>query len=108
LNVYLGLSDLYIIHSEKELNKGYADIVMEPFVARYEDIKYSYILEIKYVKSGVSPGDEKTQQLKSEAEKQLKNYSSDEKFMKSIEKTNLIKLVLIFSGHKLIDIDDVK
>jgi hypothetical protein len=49
LNVYLGLSDIYIIHSEKELNKGYADIVMEPFLARYEEMKYSYLLEIKYI-----------------------------------------------------------
>ncbi|MCP4155892.1 MAG: AAA family ATPase, partial [bacterium] len=38
LNVYLGLSNLYIIHAEKELNRGYADIVMEPFIARYEGI----------------------------------------------------------------------
>jgi hypothetical protein len=107
LNVYLGLTNLYIIHPERELKKGYADIIMEPFLARYEEIKYSYILEIKYIKSGVSPGDEKAQQLKSDAEKQLKNYSIDEKFRKSIEKTNLIKLVLIFSGHKLIDIGEV-
>jgi hypothetical protein len=39
LNVYLGLSDLYIIHSEKELNKGYAGLVLEPFLARYTGIK---------------------------------------------------------------------
>ncbi len=107
LNVYLGLSDLFIIHSEKEMNKGYADLMLEPFLARYEGIKYAYILEIKYVKSGVSPGDAKVQQLKSEAEKQLENYSIDEKFKKTIEKTNLIKILLIFSGHQLIDMVDV-
>jgi len=107
LNVYLGLSNLYIIHVEKEMNKGYADIVMEPFLARYEGIKYSYILEIKYIKSGVSPGAAKVRQLKSEAEEQLKNYSIDEKFNKIIEKTNLIKIVLVFSGHRLIDMGDV-
>jgi hypothetical protein len=107
LNVYLRLSNLYIIHVEKEINKGYADIVMEPFLARYEGIKYSYILEIKYIKSGVSPGDAKIQQLKSEAEEQLKSYSIDEKFNKIIEKTNLIKIVLVFSGHRLIDMGDV-
>ena len=107
LNVYLGLNDLYIIHSEKEMNKGYADLTLEPFLARYEGIKYSYILEIKYIKAGVSPGDEKVRQLKSQAEEQLKNYSIDEKFKKTIGKTNLIKLVLIFSGHELIDINDV-
>jgi hypothetical protein len=44
LNVYLGLSQLYIIHPEKELNKGFADIVMEPFTARYREMKYAYIL----------------------------------------------------------------
>ena len=38
LNVYLGLSNLYIIHAEKELNKGFADMVMESFIARYEGI----------------------------------------------------------------------
>jgi hypothetical protein len=108
LNVYLGLSDLFIIHVEKEMNKGYVDIVMEPFLARYEGIKYSYILEIKYIKSGVSPGDAKIQQLKSEAEEQLENYCIDEKFKKTMEKTRLIKIALIFSGHELIDIGDVK
>jgi len=104
LNVYLGLNDLYIIHVEKELNKGYADIAMEPFLARYEELKYSYILELKYVKAGVKPGSPKIQQLKSEAEAQLEKYSIDEKFRKTMEKTTLIKLVLIFSGHELIHI----
>jgi hypothetical protein len=103
LNVYLGLSDLFIIHTEKEMNKGYCDIVMEPFLARYEGIKYAYILEIKYTKSGVSLGDATIQQLKSEAQEQLENYSIDEKFKKTIEKTRLIKIRLIFSGHELID-----
>jgi hypothetical protein len=107
LNVYLGLSDLFIIHAEKEMNKGYADIVMEPFLARYEGLKYTYILEIKYIKSGVSPGDEKVRQLKSEAEEQLENYSIDEKFKKTIKKTTLIKILLIFSGHELIAMADV-
>ncbi len=103
LNVYLGLSNLYIIHSEKELNKGYADIVMDPFLARYEEIKYSYLLEIKYVKKGEKPGDAGLKQLKSKAEEQLRQYSLDEKFRKSIgEKTTLVKLVLIFSGHELL------
>ncbi len=107
LNVYLGLSNLYFIHPEKELNKGYADIVMEPFIARYEGINYSYILELKYITTGVKPDDPKIRQLKSGAEEQLKKYSIDKKFGKVIEKTNLIKLVLIFSGHDAVYIDDV-
>ncbi|MCP5104942.1 MAG: AAA family ATPase, partial [bacterium] len=108
LNVYLGLSDLYVIHAEKELNKGFADIVMEPFLARYEGLNYAYILEIKYIKAGVKPGDPKIQRLKSEAEEQLKKYSIDEKFRKTMEKTNLVKVVLIFSGHEAVYTGDVK
>jgi hypothetical protein len=107
LNVYLGLSQLYIIHPERELNKGYADIVLEPFLARYEGIKYSYLLEIKYIKTGRKQEPDKVQRLKNEAEKQLRNYSMDERFKKNIEKTTLIKLVLIFSGNHLVYIGDV-
>ncbi|MCP4153762.1 MAG: AAA family ATPase [bacterium] len=113
LNVYLGLSNLFIIHAEKELNMGYADIVMEPFLARYQEMKYSYLLEIKYIKikqksqdKGKSPEklEKKIKRLKAEAETQLNSYSIDKKFRKNIDKTTLIKLVLIFHGHELIDI----
>jgi hypothetical protein len=106
LNVYLGISNLYIIHSEKELNKGYADLVLVPFLARYPGIKYSYLMEIKYLKSGAKPGDPGVQELINTAQEQLKTYSIDEKFRKDIEKTRLIKLVLIFSGHEAIYIDE--
>jgi len=102
LNVYLGLSNLYIIHAEKELNKGFADIAMEAFLARYEGIKYSYLLEIKYLKADEKPPPSKIQKLKAAARKQLKTYSIDKKFKKNLEKTILIKLVLIFSGHELV------
>ncbi|MCP4146752.1 MAG: hypothetical protein GY757_03285 [bacterium] len=107
LNVYLGLSNLYIIHAEKELNKGYADIVMEPFIARYEGIAYSYILELKYTKAGHKPGDAVVSELKTDAEKQVKAYALDEKFKKNIEKTTLIKLVMVFSGNELMYIGKV-
>lgn len=109
LNVYLGLSNLYIVHPEKELNKGYADIVLEPFLAAYEGIKYSYLLEIKYIKASDKnkSAESRLRQLKEKAELQLKRYSIDDKFKKSIKSTTLVKLVLIFRGHELIHISDV-
>ncbi|MCU0287527.1 MAG: hypothetical protein MUF15_14175 [Acidobacteria bacterium] len=45
--------------------------------------------------------------LKKAAEDQLKRYSIDEKFRKNIDKTTLIKLVLIFSGHEEIYMEEV-
>jgi hypothetical protein len=107
LNVYLGLSDLYIIHGEKETNKGYADLVLEPFLAQHEGINYSYILEIKYLKSGVKREDPVLRELIQRAKEQLNAYGGDEKFGKSIQGTRLIKLVLIFSGHEALYIDEV-
>jgi hypothetical protein len=105
LSVYLGLSQLYLIHTEREMNKGFADIVMEPFLARYEDIAYSYILEVKYIprsEMGKKSFDKILYQLKSEAIEQLDQYCRDEKFLKRVEHTSLIKLTLIFCGHELV------
>lgn len=109
LHVYLGLSNLYLIYSERELNKGYADIVMEPWLAKYEEIKYSYLIEIKYMETAKNDEKEKIEieRLKAEAETQIKKYSLDEKFRKSIEKTTLIKLVIVFSGLRLAYIGEV-
>jgi len=103
LLAYLGISDYFIVHSEKELNKGYADIVMEPFLARYEGIKYSFMVEIKYFPKPKDPevAERKINRLKKEAETQLKQYAGDESFDKTIGKTTLIKLVLIYSGSQL-------
>ncbi|MCP4214657.1 MAG: hypothetical protein GY765_08365, partial [bacterium] len=115
LNVYLGLSNLYVIHPEKELNKGYADLVMEPFLARYEGIAYSYLIELKYIKPGAAPVPRDKEKIEpgiakiiEQAEAQLKKYSMDGKFKKNIGKTTLIKLVLIFSGHDLVYMDKVE
>jgi hypothetical protein len=70
LNVYLGLGDIFIIHSEKEMNKGFADLVMEPFLAKYAALKYSYVIEIKYLPQ-VSQGEklprEKIDELRQKA-----------------------------------------
>jgi len=105
LNVYLGLSSLYLVYSEKELEKGYADLVLEPFLAQYPALKYSYLIEIKYIKSqgkkkALPP--EKIEKLQEEAEVQVKQYSLDEKFLKAIGQTALKKLVLIFCGNRLV------
>ena len=106
MNVYLGLSNLYIIHTERELNKGYADIVMEPFLAGYTDIKYSYVLEIKYIKpegkKKKKPSSGMIEKLKTEAEAQLATYSLDKKFRKSMEPTIIQTLTLIFYGSDLV------
>jgi hypothetical protein len=107
LNVYLGLSALYLVYSEKELEKGYSDLVLEPFLAQYPLLKYSYLIEIKYIKpqgtkKALSPSPGNIKKVREEAEAQLNRYSLDDKFQKAIGQTTLKKVVLIFSGTRLV------
>lgn len=78
---------------------------MEPFLARYEGIRYSFVLEVKYLKAGFKPQgegalDPKIHRVVQEAKEQLRQYAMDEKFQKSVARTTAIKLVLVFSGHE--------
>ncbi len=107
LTVYLGLSQLYILHGEKELNKGFADILLEPFRARYAEIGYSYLLEIKYLKAGEKPSQQVLNKLREQSVRQLEQYGLDGNLAKVTEKTTLVKLSLIFSGPDLISIHRV-
>jgi Predicted AAA-ATPase/PD-(D/E)XK nuclease superfamily len=103
LNVYLGLDQRFILHSEPELNHGFADILMEPFIARYKQIKYAYLLELKYLKK-----EEKNklfQRKINEAKAQIQQYSMDSKLQKKLSNVTLIKLILIFCGPELIHIE---
>ncbi len=104
-NAYLGLSTLYNIYSEKEMNQGYCDLVMAPALEQNPNIKYSYLIELKYFKPSDNKKEdavEKIQGLRSEAAAQLNRYSLDEKFKKTIGQTTLKKLILIFSGNRMV------
>ncbi|MCP5052381.1 MAG: hypothetical protein GY940_34760, partial [bacterium] len=85
-----------------------ADLLLEPNSTKYPELNHSFLLELKYVKSGMTPEDPKLPQLIADAEEQLKDYALDEKFNKIIGNTRLIKLVLIFSGHKVVYLDQLK
>jgi hypothetical protein len=87
------------------MNKGFADLALEPFLTQYPAIKYSYLIELKYIKptrkkTGITQ--EQIKKLREEAEIQLNQYSIDEKYSKTLGQTQLKKIVLIFSGPRLI------
>ncbi|MCX6579953.1 MAG: AAA family ATPase [Candidatus Aminicenantes bacterium] len=108
-NVYLGLGALYNVYPETELNQGFADLALAPLLFQYPAIKFSYLVELKYIKpsENESADPRKIQQLKEEAETQLNRYSLDEKFQKAIGGTTLKKLVLIFCGNRMVYHDEV-
>ncbi len=50
LAAHFSVVDRFLIHTERELNKGYADLYLEPLVAQYPDIGYGCVVEVKYLK----------------------------------------------------------
>ena len=56
LAAHFSMVGQFLIHSERELNKGYADLHLEPFVAQYPDVGYGYVMEVKYLKRSEAGG----------------------------------------------------
>jgi len=98
---YLSLTPYYIIKSEKEMNKGFADILLKPFNPYVE---YIGLLEFKYIKKGKKkPSQKKINTLVAEAKKQLLDYEKDEIVTTYLEKgLKLQKVIIIFWGWKMV------
>ena len=101
LLAYLNISDFYISRTEKEMNKGFADIFLEPFLAKYPDLPYLYLIELKYLKRGAL-SDSLVQQTMEEAQRQLSLYLQDEILQNQYASLKTIGLILIFHGWELV------
>jgi len=98
---YLSLVPYYIIKSEAELNKGFADLYIKPFNNAY--IKYFALLEFKYIKREDKATKTKITTLAEDAKKQLLTYQDDELVTKyTKENITLVKVVLVFHGWELL------
>jgi len=96
---YLSLSPYYIIKSELELNKGFADILIKPFNPY---VKYIGLLEFKYIKITDKVTTELLKKLKIDAIEQLNKYEKDNLVTKyTNDGIKLKKIVLIFHGWQL-------
>ena len=91
----------FLIHSERELNKGYADLHLEPFVAQYPDIAYGYVLEVKYLKRSERVDDSVVAETMRGAREQLKGYLADEGLRRRAPSVRYIGLAVVFHGWEL-------
>lgn len=101
LLTYLNISDFYITRTEKELNKGFADIFMEPFLMKYLDLPYAYLIELKYIKRSEFTKDLLAEKV-SEAEQQLSQYRQDDIIQKQYASLKTIELVIVFNGWEMV------
>ena len=99
---HLSLSQYFMLHSEHELNKGYADLYLEPFVAQYSDMQFGYVLELKYVKRS-EPLDESVVADKvADAVVQLQGYLADPSLRRRYPSVRHIGLAVVFHGWELV------
>ncbi|OAD20810.1 protein containing DUF1703, partial [Candidatus Thiomargarita nelsonii] len=76
LLAYLNVADYYISRTEVEMGKGFVDLYLEPFFPKYEDVKYAYLIELKYITQSKYTSKVLQEQVK-EAKNQLRQYASD-------------------------------
>ena len=88
LAAYLNITDYYVFHTERELNKGFADICLEPLLVRYPGIRHSYVVEIKYLKRGESADETRIAAAAHEAEAQLRRYLTTSPWRDSFRPSN--------------------
>ena len=108
LLAYLNTTNHYTIFPETEMNKGYADLYLEPFLVQYKQMTTSYIIELKYIPRGAkAPSKPAIKKKYDEAAAQLKQYAQDPFILKTKGRTELKKLVLVWYGWELVKANEV-
>ena len=101
LAAHFSLVGHFLIHSERELNKGYADLHLEPFLARYPDVRYGYVIEVKYLKRGDGADKAAVEARLREARTQLRSYLTDGRLRRLQPAVRHIGLTVVFHGWEL-------
>jgi hypothetical protein len=105
LLAYLNVTDYYLTHSEAEMGKGFVDLYLEPFLEKYQQVKYSYLIELKYIKRS-DFSESLLQQHIVDATQQLQQYAADSR-LKKTDGTELKLIMLIFNGWELVHCQEI-
>ena len=100
LAAYLGASSCFVFHTEQELGKGYADMVLAPLTIRYPSLRHGYVIELKYLKRD-QESDAATHAALDAAKDQLGGYLADERLARQHPTTRFTGLALVFRGWEL-------
>ena len=91
--------------SELDNQEGYADIFLLPLLDIYKDMQHSYIVELKYAKSGDSA--ERVEELRQKGIAQANRYADTEVVRRHVGPTQLHKLVVVFRGVEMVVCEEV-
>jgi len=96
LIAYFSLNPYYEVISELELNKGFADITLNP---SKEEIPYGALIELKYIPRSKFTEVLKDKKIK-EAKEQLNTY--DIKTVPQLRDKPFVKIVLVYNGWEMV------
>ena len=99
LAAYLSIAGYFVLHTEAELGKGYADLVAVPLTARFATMRYGYVIELKYLPR--AEDESQIPALGEQAERQLRGYLTDERLRKLHADVAFTGLALAFHGWEL-------
>ena len=106
LAAYLGATSCFVFHTEQELGKGYADMVLAPLTARYPSLRHGYVVELKYLKRD-QESDALAQSALDEAKEQLSGYLADERLAQQHPSVRFTGVALVFRGWELVGAEAV-
>ena len=106
LAAYLGAASCFVFHTESELGKGYADMVLAPLTARYPSLRHGYVVELKYLKRD-DGGEALVPSALDAATEQLGGYLADERLAREYPGVRFTGLALVFRGWELVGTEAV-
>ena len=100
LAAYLGAASCFVFHTERELGKGYADMVLTPLTVRHPSLHRGYVVELKYLKR--SDSEALAHAALAAAKDQLRGYLADERLERLHPSVRFTGLALVFRGWELV------
>ena len=102
LAAYLGVSQHFLMRTEPELNKGFADITLEPLVAQHPELRHGYLIELKYLKRSEDASKAKVQAVVENAHDQLRRYLADDRLAQAYPSAQFTGLAVVFHGWEMV------
>ena len=103
---YLGAASCFVFHTEQELAKGYADMVLAPLTVRYPTLRHGFVIELKYLKRG-DDSEALANAALEQAKDQLRGYLADERLGRQHPSVRFAGVALVFRGWELVGAEAV-
>lgn len=96
----LGMTDFYLCHSEREVERGFIDLFLTRG-ARFPELPFEWLIELKYLKEGERA---QLEAVKDEARAQLQKYASSDEVRRRFRGQTIRQAALIFIGKGEVEI----